>query len=152
MPRNSRKPGLKDSGDQPQDADHLPGRTQSPHDADFVVHEGHDLNEDTPLIVVEAKAPRQDLKVAAAQAASYAQASKAPYLLLTDGKLLQIWQLQPTRRSERVLLCPIGELRQRNGEIEPLIGRSASIARCAPSATHGLHAPPGTSPPTLRAS
>ncbi len=106
------------------------GRKGRPHEADFVVHEGHYLNEDTTLIVVEAKAPGQDLKKAATQAASYAQASKAPFLMLTDGKLLEIWQLQPTRRSDRVFFCAADELRQHRGEIERLIGRNSAIAHC----------------------
>lgn len=106
------------------------GRRGRRHEADFVVHEGPTLTEDTSLLVIEAKAPEKDLTVATRQAESYAHAIRAPFLVLCDGERLEIWQMQAARRSVRALACHVAELVRHRGAVERLIGRSAAVAHC----------------------
>lgn len=106
------------------------GRRGRRHEADFVVHHGAEFNLETSLIVVEAKAPEQDLEPARMQAESYAHASRAPVLLISDGLMFEIWQMQSSRQSSRALSCPVRELARYRGEIERLIGRGAAAAHC----------------------
>lgn len=106
------------------------GRMGRKHEADFIVHHGPVLNPDTSLIVVEAKAPEEDLEAARLQAESYAHASRAPFLVLCDGTRFEIWQSQSSQASERVLSCPVHALTRHRGTIERLIAHGAAVAHC----------------------
>jgi len=106
------------------------GRKGRKHEADFVVYSGSPHIEDTSLIVVEAKPPEADLEQARRQAESYAHATRAPFLLISDGVALEIWQMQPTRSSERTFSCRVRELDRHRGVIEQVLGRNAAAAHC----------------------
>lgn len=102
------------------------GRRGRPHEADFIVHTGSTLNQDSALLVVEAKKPGEDLADGKRQAESYAHASRAPFLLLTDGESLELWQMQISQASQRVLFSDVRSLSQYRGRIECLIGCGAA--------------------------
>ena len=123
------------------------GRAGRSHEADYIVYQGPINDRTTSLIVVEAKPPRDALGDALKQAESYAFNVRAPFLILANGRSLEIWQLQPTKESIKVLSCNISELNSHRGRIEALVGRDAAIAHCRalhlkelPSAT-GMFAP-----------
>ena len=106
------------------------GRKGRKHEADFIVHHGGTLSPDTSLLVIEAKAPKEDLEAGRHQAESYAHATRAPFLLLCDGTQFEIWQMQSNQNSECVFACPVRTLRSRRGEVERLIARGAAVAHC----------------------
>jgi hypothetical protein len=98
------------------------------HEADFVVFDASTHNVNTSLIVIEAKAPNKLFNDdAKKQAESYARNVLAPFILLTDGKKLEIWQLQPTQESECVLTTSIEELCSVRGKIETLLVKDAVV-------------------------
>jgi len=103
------------------------GRKGRNPEADFVVFNGSPHNEDTSLIVIEAKTPNESFNDAKAQAESYARNVLAPFLLLTDGNKLEIWQLQPTQTSECVLTTSIEKLCSKRGEIEKFLIKDAVL-------------------------
>src|ERR1700680_2428723 len=80
------------------------------HEADFVVYYGPIHNADTSLIVAEAKSPGKDLTDAKEQAETYAFATRAPFLLLTNGIQLEIWQFQIAMASQRILQLRVSSL------------------------------------------
>lgn len=110
------------------------GKRGRRHEADFVVYDGPVRNIKTSLLVAEAKRPGEDLSTAKHQAESYAFSSRAPFLLLTNGIDLEIWQFQPTQESQCVLKAKIERLLACRGTIEALIGKSAAVVHC-----HSLH-------------
>lgn len=106
------------------------GRRGRKHEADFIVHFGERLNAETSLLVVEAKAPTENLEAGRNQAESYAHATRAPFLLLCNGINFEIWQTQINQSSERVFNCPVHALHRNRGTIERLIARGSAIAHC----------------------
>jgi hypothetical protein len=61
---------------------------------------------------------------------TYAFALRAPFLLLSNGSLTQIWQLQLTGETEMSFECTASELLGRRGEVEALINKSAAVEHC----------------------
>jgi hypothetical protein len=106
------------------------GKQGRPHEADYIVYDGKEHNEDTSLIVCEAKSPTEDLVFSKLQAESNAFASRAPFLLLTNGVHLEIWQVQLSGLSEILLRSSVANLASYRGAIEALIGRAAARAYC----------------------
>jgi hypothetical protein len=106
------------------------GRRGRKHEADFVVFAEKPHNEHTSLLVIEAKSPSEKLLGSKAQAESYASNIRAPFLLLTNGVEIEIWQLQHTIKSELTLKAEVSELTTRRGEVERLISKAATIEYC----------------------
>ncbi|TAK62371.1 type I restriction enzyme HsdR N-terminal domain-containing protein [Methylobacter sp.] len=106
------------------------GRKGRKPEADFVVFYGpiHDRN--TSLIVVEAKVPGESFGDAKAQGESYASNIRAPFLLLTDGNNLEIWQLQPAQESECIVQTAVHSLCSVRGKIEACLAKDAAFAYC----------------------
>jgi hypothetical protein len=99
-------------------------------EADFVCYSDrpHDLR--TSLIVVETKAPGESLADAKDQGESYAFNLRAPILMITDGDQLEVWQLQPTMESEKILDLPVRDLIRSRGSLENLLSKQALISLC----------------------
>lgn len=106
------------------------GRKGRPHEADFVVFYGSTHDRNTSLIVVEAKTPGESLVDAKNQGESYAVNIRAPFLLLTDGINLEIWQLQPTQESQCFLQTLVQSLCAVQGKIEGFLAKEASFEYC----------------------
>lgn len=106
------------------------GRTGRRHEADFACFYGPLHNRDTSLLVVEAKRPGESLPDGKAQGESYAANLRAPLLLLTNGQRLEIWQLQATQESIRVLDIPASSMKAERGKIEQLCGKAAVHDYC----------------------
>lgn len=104
------------------------GRKGRNPEADFIVHERPKWTKQTSLIVVEAKTPYENSAAAKRQGESYAYATGAPFLLVSDGRELSIWQLQLSSDSTQVFAGSVSALAAYRGEIEKLISRSAAIA------------------------
>lgn len=106
------------------------GRSGRKPEADFVVFYGPIHNRDTSLLVVEAKAPGESFADAKSQGESYAFNIRAPFLLLTDGIELEIWQLQPTQESECLVRVAISSIQAVQGKIETCLGKESVRAYC----------------------
>lgn len=104
-----------------------PGRKP---EADFVVYAEKPFSRATSLIVVESKHPTEPLDGAKEQGESYAHNLRAPVLLLTNGQQLEVWQLQPTTESTRVLACCVDDLPQHRGVIEGILSVEALRDHC----------------------
>ena len=83
------------------------GRMGRRPEPDFVCFYGPLRNRDTSLLVIEVKRMGQALPDGKAQGESYATNLRAPLLLLINGEQLEIWQLQATQESIRVLDIPV---------------------------------------------
>ncbi|MDD4906909.1 MAG: type I restriction enzyme HsdR N-terminal domain-containing protein, partial [Methylobacter tundripaludum] len=106
------------------------GRKGRRPEADFVVFYGTPHNKNTSLIVVEAKAPDESFGDAKRQGESYASNIRAPFLLLTDGNNLEIWQLQSAQESECILRTSILSLCSVRGQVEACLAKDAAFAYC----------------------
>jgi hypothetical protein len=106
------------------------GRIGRKPEADFVCFNGPLRNRDTSLLVVEAKEPGEALPNGKTQGESYAANLRAPLLLLTNGQLLEVWQLNSTQESERVFYANVSSLAARRGELEPLLAKAAVVDYC----------------------
>jgi Type I restriction enzyme R protein N terminus (HSDR_N) len=106
------------------------GRLGRKPEPDFVCFYGplHDRN--NSLLVVEAKQPGETLPPGKAQGESYAQNLRAPLLLLTNGEFLEIWQMQISQDSERVLRIPVASLAAERGKVEGLLNKLAVRDYC----------------------
>lgn len=111
------------------------GRRGRKHEADFVLFAGPVQNEETSLLVIEAKPLSSDLDEARRQAESYALALRAPIVLTCDGNTLEVWQLNLARSSEKILSVPVSEVEARQGEIERHLKKEIVVAYC--KALHG---------------
>jgi hypothetical protein len=103
------------------------GRKPEP---DFVCFYGPLRDRNNSLLVVEVKAAREALLGGKAQGESYAQNLRAPLLLLTNGRELEIWQQQATFESECVLRISVNQLVANRGKIEQLLNKSAVRDYC----------------------
>jgi hypothetical protein len=106
------------------------GRVGRKPEADFVCFAGPLHNRDTSLLVVEAKRPGEALPDGRLQGESYAANLRAPLLLLTNGDRLEIWQLQTTNESKRILNIPLTSLVAERGTIEQVLGKASVVDYC----------------------
>lgn len=106
------------------------GRTGRPHEADFVVFYGATHDRNNSLIVVEAKKPGESFGDAKAQGESYASNIRTPFLLITDGINLEIWQLQITQESEQIVQTSVNSLCSAQGKIEACLTKEAAYEYC----------------------
>ncbi|MFC7064280.1 type I restriction enzyme HsdR N-terminal domain-containing protein [Brucella rhizosphaerae] len=110
------------------------GRKQRPGrkpEADFVVYAEKPFCRETSLIVVETKHPNEPLDGGKDQGESYANALRAPVLMLTNGKQLEVWQLQQAIESECVFSCDVAELRQHRAILENILSLRALRSSCS---------------------
>jgi hypothetical protein len=106
------------------------GRKGRPPEADYITYYGSPHDRDTSLVVVEAKAPGESLAYGKTQGESYAANVRAPFLLLTNGETLVVWQWQTTMESTCVLDIPVASLLAQRGLIETLLGKEAVYDYC----------------------
>ena len=106
------------------------GRIGRRPEADFVCYWGALRTRDNSLLVIEVKKPDEPLADAKLQGESYAQNLRAPLLLLTNGKFLEIWQMQITLESQCVLNIPITSLVSKRGDIEQLLNKASVREYC----------------------
>jgi hypothetical protein len=106
------------------------GRLGRKPEADFVCFYGPLRDRNNSLLVVEAKQPGEKLPPGKAQGESYAQNLRAPLLLLTDGEILEVWQMQITLESQRVLSIPVASLVSERGNVERFLNKAAVRDYC----------------------
>jgi Type I restriction enzyme R protein N terminus (HSDR_N) len=106
------------------------GRTGRRHEADFVLFAGPLHNDDTSLVVVEAKSPEEDLDAGKRQAGSYALATRAPILLTCDGNVVEVWQLNLARSSDKVLSFAVSHIEARRAGLERYLRKETVIDYC----------------------
>lgn len=106
------------------------GRLGRKPEADLVCFYGPIHNRDTSLLVVEAKKPGEALPDGKAQGESYAANLRAPLLMLTNGEALEVWQLQSTQESVRVLNISVSSLTAERGNIERILSKAAVYNYC----------------------
>jgi hypothetical protein len=104
------------------------GRRGRNPEADFAVFGEKPHCRATSLIAVEAKSPDEELGDGKAQGESYAANLRTPLFIITNGKRLEIWQLQLTTESELALQCQVSDLPTRRGDIEGLLAKDAAMA------------------------
>ncbi|MGV1777157.1 type I restriction enzyme HsdR N-terminal domain-containing protein [Agrobacterium fabrum] len=106
-----------------------PGRKP---EADFVIYAEAPFGASTSLAVIETKRTSEPLNDdAREQAESYSRIFLAPVVLLTNGRQLQIWQLQPTAESTCVFRCDVQSLTQHRAEVEDLLSVEALKHNCS---------------------
>ena len=76
--------------------------------------------------------PERSYPRAKRRAKLYAQNLRAPLLLLTNGEILQIWQMQITQESECVLSIPVASLASERGNVERLLNKAVVRDYCRP--------------------
>jgi len=106
------------------------GRLGRKPEADFVCFYGPLRDRSNSLLVVEAKQPGEKLPPGKAQGESYAQNLRAPLLLLINGEVLEIWQMQITQESQCVLSIPVTSLVSERGNVERLLNKTAVRDYC----------------------
>src|SRR5258708_2632443 len=106
------------------------GRLGRKPEADFVCFYGPLHNRDTSLLAVEAKRPGEALPDCKGQGESYGHNLRAPLLLITHGEAREVWQLQATQESVRVLNIPVSSLAAERGNIERLLSKAAVYDCC----------------------
>jgi len=106
------------------------GRRGRKPETDFVCFYGPLRDRNNSLLVVEAKQPGEKLPPGKAQGESYAQNLRAPLLLLTNGEILEIWQMQITLESQCVLSIPVASLASERGNVERLLNKAAVRDYC----------------------
>ncbi len=106
------------------------GRRGRKPEADFVVFYGPLQNRDTSILVVEAKAPGEDFEDARSQAESYASNVRSPFLLITDGGKLEIWQLQESMESQKVFAVSVTNIASERGRLESILAKEAAWTYC----------------------
>jgi Type I restriction enzyme R protein N terminus (HSDR_N) len=106
------------------------GRRGRKPEADFVCFNGTSHSRDNSLLVVETKAPNQALDGGKEQGESYAANLRAPVLLMTNGSHLQVWQLQITRESEKMIDLAVVDLLANRGRLEALLSKRALVTSC----------------------
>lgn len=102
------------------------GRQGRNPEADFVVFAGPEHSRNTSLLVVEAKHPNESISDAKGQGESYAANLRAPFLLVTNGRNLELWQLQASFDSDCVFSSPVKDLPGRFEELHRLVWKEAA--------------------------
>ncbi len=106
------------------------GRVGRRPEPDYVCFNGPTRDKSASLLVVEAKKPGEALQSGKAQGESYARNQLSPILIMTNGKMLEIWQLQTTQESALVLRSSTSDLRKNRGKIERYANKTALLAYC----------------------
>lgn len=106
------------------------GRRGRKHEADFVCFYGPIRDRSNSLLVIEAKPGSEPLVKGKAQGESYAHNLRTPLLVLTNGRSLEIWQIQVSMESECVLQIPLSELASHRGDVERLLNKTAVRDYC----------------------
>jgi hypothetical protein len=103
------------------------GRQGRKPETDFAVFAGPEHSKSTSLLVVEAKHPDESLDSGKDQGESYAANLRAPFLILTNGRDFELWQLQASYESECVFSSPVNDLAGRFDELYGLIWKEAAV-------------------------
>jgi hypothetical protein len=106
------------------------GRRGRKHEADFVCYNGTPHDRNNSLLVVETKAPNARLESGKEQGESYAANLRTPVLLMTNGSQLQVWQLQTTKESEKIVDLAVVDLNSNRGSLEALLSKKALANLC----------------------
>jgi hypothetical protein len=104
------------------------GRKGRPHEADFAIFNGEGRSKTDALLVVEAKKAGESLTDAQRQAESYAANVGAPFLLCTNGKAIEVWQMQLAGASERVVVGQVADILSLQSKLEVLLRKEAAVA------------------------
>lgn len=99
------------------------GRSGRPHEADFAIFAGPEASKNASLLIIEVKRPGETLDDGKEQGESYAANLHAPFLIVTNGLDLELWQLQPSCESERVYSSSVKCLASRFDELHRLIAK-----------------------------
>lgn len=67
-------------------------------------------------------------------------ALRVPAILITDGVVIQVWQIQVTLDSTMMYECPVDQLKAHRGNLEQLVGKQALILHAASLAHKKLSA------------
>jgi hypothetical protein len=103
------------------------GRKGRPHEADFALFDGRGRSKADALLVVEAKKVGESLADARKQAESYAANLGAPFLLCTNGKAIEVWQMQLAGTSDRVVAGQVADILSLQSKLEVLLGKEAAV-------------------------
>ena len=102
------------------------GRVGRKPEADFVIFYGQSRSKDVSLITIEAKNPKEKLDGAKLQCESYAFNLRTPFIVLTNGIEIEIWQLQATWESTLLLKENVKDMANSRGKIESLISKDSA--------------------------
>lgn len=103
------------------------GRKGRPHEADFAIFNGGGRSKADALLVVEAKKAGESLADARQQAESYAANVGAPFLLCTNGKAIEVWQMQLAGASECVVTGQVADILSLQSKLEILLRKEAVV-------------------------
>jgi len=106
------------------------GRRGRKPEADFVCYKGTPHDRNNSLLVVEAKSPNESLEGGKDQGESYSANLRAPVLLMTNGSQLEVWQLQTTKKSEKIVDLAVADLISNRGTLEGLLSKKALVSLC----------------------
>lgn len=103
------------------------GRKGRPHEADFAIFSGEGRSKADALLIVEAKKAGESLSDARQQAESYAANVGAPFLLCTNGEIIEVWQIQLAGASERVVTGQVSCILSLQPQLEALLRKEAAV-------------------------
>jgi hypothetical protein len=113
-----------------------PGSTPGQVEADllYFADDKHDVKAGEPLVIVKCKRLMKDekrLQAAAAQAHSYALWVIPAYYVITDGRIVSVWDFQGAVAPDRELLTVgQGELAGSFGDLYSRLNPKAAAAAC----------------------
>lgn len=102
------------------------GRLGRKPEADFIIFYGPKQSKETSLIAIEVKKPGEKLESAKQQCESYASNMRTPFMIVTDGVNIEIWQMQLSTESTLLLKSSVRELAESRGIIESSISKSSA--------------------------
>ncbi len=102
------------------------GRLGRKPEADFIIFYGPTHSKDTSLIAIEVKKPGEKLESAKLQCESYASNMRTPFMIVTDGVNIEIWQIQLSTESTLLLKSSVRELAESRGKIESCISKGSA--------------------------
>ena len=106
------------------------GRRGRKPEADFVCFKDKPHDQNNSLLVIEAKAPNEALGDGKLQGESYAANLRSPVLLMTNGSAFEVWQLQATKESEKVVDLAVADIMSNRGPLEAVLSKNALVALC----------------------
>lgn len=102
------------------------GKRGRKNEADFAVFAGGLCDRDHSLLVVEAKSPSEKLSGGKHQAETYAANLRVPLYILTNGRRIEVWQLQMAGECNLVFEAEASAMAGRHGELELLASRATT--------------------------